>query len=120
MNIIFGREQAALIGENYTVLELDTIRFGPGGTELTAFCVVESMPILKMPQLESMKNLHANLLIEYRKKNWNYCEQALEHLIGFWGSELDTFYDNLRTRIKEYSENDPGDEWSGVVEKSLS
>ena len=115
MNIIFGREQAANLAESYTVLELDTIRFGPGGTELTAFCVVESMPILKMPQLESMKNLHQNLLIEYRKRNWNYCTQALEHLRGFWGDEVDTFYDNLIGRINEQIELGDNDAWDWRV-----
>ena len=120
MNIIFGREHAASLAERYTVLELDTIRVAKEGPEVIAFCVVESIAILDMPRLESMKNLHANLLIEYRKKNWNYCEQTIEHLIGFWGNELDTFYDNLRTRINEYKETDPGDEWTGIVEKAIS
>lgn len=116
MNIIFGREQAASLSERYTVLELDTIRFN--NTELTAFCVVESMPIMDMPRIESMKNLHENLLIEYRKRNWNYCEQALEHLTGFWGHDLDTFYDNLRQRVADYSKNEPNESWDGVVVKN--
>ena len=120
MNIIFGREHAAELSNTYTVLELDTIRIGNAGPELVAFCVVESVSILDMPKLESMKNLHSNLLVEYKKKNWNYCEQALEHLMGFWGQELDTFYTNLSERIADYKLNDPGDDWSGIVEKNLS
>jgi hypothetical protein len=119
MNIIFGRDNASALGENYTVLELDTIQVTEGGTELTAFCVVETVPILNMPKLESMKNLHANLLIEYRKKNWNYCNQALEHLRGFWNNEMDSYYENLQSRITEYIEQDPGPDWSGVVKKSI-
>lgn len=117
MNIIFGRDQALSLGERYTVLELDTIRVKPANTEITAFCVIESMPILDMPKLESMKNLHNNLLVEYKKRDWNYCIQALEHLSGFWGHEVDTFYDILRTRIQEYVNNEPSDDWDGVVER---
>ena len=116
MNIIFGRDQAASLAQRYTVLELDTIRVN--GTELTAFCVVESIPIMDMPKVESMKNLHENLIIEYRKRNWNYCEQALEHLTGFWGHDLDTFYDNLRQRVADYSKNEPNESWDGVVVKN--
>lgn len=115
MNIIFGRDQAAALNEKYTVLELDTIRILPSGTEVTAFCVVDSIPITDMPKVDSMQDLHRNLLIEYRKRNWNYCEQALEHLTGFWNHELDTFYDTLKQRISSYIENEPGDEWDGVV-----
>jgi len=118
MNIIFGRDQAAALSGRYTVLELDTIRVKSTDTEITAFCVVESIPILDMPRLESMKSLHENLLIEYRKRNWNYCTQAMEHLVGFWGHELDTFYDNLKDRIAEYQTNEPGDdEWNWVIEQ---
>ena len=115
MNIIFGREQAAKLAENYTVLELDTIRITSEGPEVTAFCVVETIPILKMSQLESMKSLHQNLLVEYRKRNWNYCNQALEHLVGFWGEDMDTFYQNLKGRLDEYEANAPGEDWSGVI-----
>jgi hypothetical protein len=117
MNIIFGRDQAMTLAEKYTVLELDTIRVSPSNKEITAFCVIESIPIMDMPKVESMKNLHENLLIEYKKKNWNYCIQALEYLTGFWGHEIDTFYDNIGSRIQNYSENDPGDTWDGVIVK---
>lgn len=118
MNIIFGKERAEPLMKNFTVLELDTIRLGED--EIVAYCVIDNIPITDMPKLESMKDLHANLLIEYRKKNWNYCVQALEHLMNFWNQELDSFYQNLLTRIREYMENDPGQEWTGVIEKSVS
>jgi len=120
MNIIFGRDRAAALSERYIVLELDTIRVGAGGPELTAFCVIETMPILDMPKVESMKKLHENLMVEYRKRNWNYCLQALEHLTGFWGNELDTFYENLNQRVSAYLEQEPETSWDGVVEKELS
>lgn len=118
MNIIFGREQVGLLSERYTVLELDTIRIMPNSTEVTAFCVLESIPILDMPRLESMKNLHENLMIEYRKRNWNYCLQALEHLENFWNGELDSFYTDLKNRIEEFVENEPEDNWDGVIVRS--
>lgn len=119
MNIIFGRDNALALGDNYTVLELDTIQHSEDGDQVTAFCVVDTISILDMPRLESMKNLHANLLIEYRKKNWNYCIQATEHLVGYWNKELDSFYENLLFRIKQHMEQDPGPEWSGVINKTV-
>lgn len=116
MNIIFGKERAEPLMDSFTVLELDTIRLGT--ENIVAYCVVDNIPITDMPRLESMKNLHANLLVEYRKKNWNYCVQALEHLMNFWNHELDSFYQNLLGRIREYMENDPGQQWTGVIEKT--
>ena len=120
MNIIFGREHAAMLETQHTVLELDTLRFGKDGDEVTVFCVVENIPILDMPKIEKMKELHANLMIEYRKQNWNYCEQAMEHLVGFWNHEMDTFYDSILSRVNQYKDESPAEGWDGVIEKSVA
>ena len=117
MNIIFGREQAESMQSKYTILELDTFKIGE--QIVTAFCAVDGIPILDMPKIESMKSLHANLLENYHKGDWNYCEQALEHLVGFWNHELDTFYDNLKQRIKEHENATLAENW-WVIEKHLS
>lgn len=109
MNIIFGRERADAMQDKYTILELDTFKIGD--QIVTAFCAVGSIPILEMPKIESMKSLHANMLENYRKCDWNYCEQALEHLSGFWNHELDTFYDTIAQRIAENKHQDLGSDW---------
>lgn len=117
MNIIFGRENAQAMAEKYTVLELDTIK-APNGQEIVAFCAVETIPILDLPRVDSMQSLHENLMINYRKRDWNYCTQAIEHLMGFWNHELDTFYTSISGRISEYLENEPDELWTGVIDKS--
>ncbi|CAB4138187.1 hypothetical protein UFOVP328_380 [uncultured Caudovirales phage] len=118
MNIIFGKENLPEVDEKYTVLELDTFRILPVQQLVTAYCLVENIPIQNLPKVESMRDLHENLLINYRKRDWNYCEQALEHLVGFWGSEMDTYYTTLIQRIAKYSEQDPGELFDGIIEKT--
>lgn len=122
MHIILGKENidSLDLSSKFTVLELDTFRLPPDGTETTAFCVVENIPILNLPKVEQMKDLHSNLLLNYRKKDWNYCTQALDFLVGFWGDEVDTFYQTMRERISVYSQQDPGPDWTGVIDKSIS
>lgn len=117
MNIIIDPDQIDRYRENYTVLELDTIRIVPMNKLVTAYCVVDTIPIVELPLTQSKINLHANLLINYRKRDWNYCHQALDHLIGSWNKELDSFYEDIRSRINAYMKNDPGDHWDGVIEK---
>ena len=92
MHIILGRENVDVLNldQKFVVLELDTFRLPPDGRLIPAFCVVENVPIMNLPKVESMKALHHNLLENFRKQDWNYCEQALEHLVGFWGDEVDT------------------------------
>ena len=117
MNIIIDPDQIDRYRENYTVLELDTIRIVPLNKLVTAYCVVDTIPIVELPLTQSKINLHANLLINYRKRDWNYCHQALDHLIGSWNKELDSFNEDIRSRINAYMKNDPGDHWDGVIEK---
>lgn len=120
MYIIFGKDKADELSTKYTVLELDTIRVVPGGQTLTAYAIVDLVPFSEIPTLEYQKNLHNNLMIHYRKKDWNFCEQAIENLEGAFGKELDSFYIELKSRIDGYKENNPGDDWDPAIEKQVA
>ena len=117
MHIIFGSQQATELADKYTVLELDTIQFSNSGLTETAYCLVEAIPIPDLPRVNGMKTLHENLIANYQKRDWNYCTQAIEKLMGFWGCELNSFYTELQNRILKYQENDPGDTWTHIVQK---
>lgn len=96
MYIIVGTEAAEKLKENYTVLELETHE--KDGKEITAYCVVDQIPIMELPTLEQYKNLHAEFVREYRKGNRKFCEDAVEHLMGKFNGELDSFYQVLMRR----------------------
>ena len=119
MNIIFGREAAEQSSNKYTVLELDRIKLEPTGPVLDAYCIVdkEQIPLGEIAQLENITRLHNKLMENYRRRDWNFCQQALDHLHGKWGGELNSFYDEISTRIAKYKEQDPGPDWNGVYEK---
>jgi len=120
MNIIIDPDQIDAYREKYTVLELDTIRILPENRTVTAYCVVENIPIPDLPQVENKKKLHATLMEHYRKRDWNVCDQALDHLVGCWNKELDSFYQEIRTRVAKYIEQDPGEDWDGIIEKHIT
>ena len=119
MHIIFGEEKAQVLGEKYAVLELDTFRFMPAGIVSTAYAVIESIPIQDLPQLSFQKDLHKNLMENYRKQDWNFCDQAIENLVGNFGKELDSFYAELQERINNFKENNPGTDWDPFIERVL-
>lgn len=96
MYIIVGTEAAEKLKENYTVLELETHE--KDGKEITAYCVVDQVPIVELPTLEQYKNLHAEFIKEYRKGNRKFCEDAVEHLMGKFNGELDSSYQVLMRR----------------------
>lgn len=120
MNIIFGTEMAKQAQDRYTVLELDTFNLLPTSEVVTAYCVVETIPIEEMPAIESLKDLHSNLMTEYRKRNWRYCEDAIAHLTGKWHGELNSFYAELYQRIQNLKQEDLPQDWTGRVDKTVS
>jgi len=116
MNIIFGDSAAQKAQEKYIVLELDTFQVDDQLT--TTYALVERVSLMEMLSLDRFKELHSNLMKEYRKRNWKYCEDAVEHLQGKWNGELDTFYAVLTERIQDLKTQSLGDDWSGIVLRS--
>ena len=84
-----------------------------------AYAVVEKIPLQEMATLDQFKTLHENLMVEYRKRNWKYCEDAMEHLKGRWNTELDTFYSEIYNRIQDLKTQLLPDDWIGAVIKSV-
>jgi hypothetical protein len=113
MNIIFG-DSINEIPDSFTVLELDTFRLVSEGRTATAYCVIEKIPLADFDKLEAYKKVHADLVENYRRQEWTYCEHAIEGLMGKWNGELDSFYSDLLLRVQAYQQNSPGDGWDGT------
>lgn len=119
MHIILGEESAIAMREKYVVLELDKIQLAEDGDVVPTYCVIgqEDIPLIEIAELERIKNLHRKLLENFYKKDWNFCEQALEHLQGRWKGTLNSFYDSISNRVAKYKDNDPGPNWNGIYKK---
>ena len=114
MHIILGDKITKEITDKYTVLELDNFRIKGRDHAVSAYCLVENVPITELPQAEQLRDLHAKMIQNYRLGNWKFCEDALEHLVGKWNGELDTFYKDLVQRIRTLKDQDPDPEWDGI------
>jgi hypothetical protein len=113
MNIIFN-ELLPTVPDNYTVLELDTFNVVSENKTVTAYCVVEKIPLSDFDKIDAYKKIHADLITNYRRREWTYCEHAIEGLVGKWNGELDSFYADLLLRIQGYRQQPPGDDWTGI------
>ncbi len=106
MNIIIGSDEAEKMQEKYTVLPLETLKFN-SNLELppvTAYCLIEQIPVPEMTKIEEQVALHTKFYENYQKGNFVFCEQALEHLKGKWGGEIDSYYDIMEDRISKYKD----------------
>jgi len=117
MHIIFG-DAVKQIPDSFTVLELDTFDLVNQNQTVTAYCVVEKIPLAEFALIEAHQGLHNNLLQYYRQRQWNYCEKVIQTLVGKWNGELDSFYLNLLERINTYKNTELDDSWSGNIIKT--
>ena len=120
MNIILGQENVVDLDGRYLVLELDTFVLAGRTDPITAFCVLEQPSLSEMFKLPEFLELHQNLVSNYKKQNWDYCKQAIEHLRGHWRGQVDSFYDDITQRIEQYQTNPPAPDWTGIINKSSS
>lgn len=99
MQLIFGRENAKVLRERYTVLDLETVE--KDGVKLEVFCVIpaEKIGIPDLPHLDNWIKLHHDFLNGYNSKHYDYCRQCIEHLMGKFGGEVDSFYSIILERI---------------------
>lgn len=97
MYIVVNAEAAEKLRENYTLLELETLDKGNG--PVTAWCVIEQVPLSELATLDQQKLLHAEFIKEYNAGNYKFCIDVAEHLMGKFGGEVDSFYEEILKRI---------------------
>jgi hypothetical protein len=114
MNIIFG-DNRKLIPDRFIVLELDTFYVKDADQRVPTYCVVDKVPLQELPLAEKWKDLHQSVIVEFRKQNWAFCQQAIADLRGHWAGELDTFYDELDRRIEQFKQEPPPADWDGCL-----
>lgn len=117
MYIFFGREHAEQVKDKHIVLPLDRIQLSPMGPTLDSFCVLESVPPSEIETLGQWTALHSNLMKNYWLANFGFCEQAIDHLKGKFNGELDSFYDEITSRL-EFLKVNPPQVWNdGILQK---
>jgi hypothetical protein len=105
------------VKSKYILLPLDTFYFADADKKSTAYCLIENTPIQEMFSIEQYRDLHQNLIKNYYLRNWNYCEQAVEQLLGRWNGDVDSFYNEMNVRVKAYKTQDPGPDWTGIISR---
>ena len=120
MNIILDSEQVETYRQNYTVLELDTIRFMPENRTVTAYCVLDRIGLSDLPKVEIKSNLHQAMIDAYKAKDWALCEQSLQGLLGFWSGAVDSFYEEILNRVQKLKTQDLDADWDPSIVKTTN
>jgi hypothetical protein len=118
MNIIFG-DSVNTIPDHYILLELDTFRRDSETEAVTAYCLVEKPAVDELVNIQAYKKIHADVIKYFKQRHWDYCEQAIQGLMGKWGGEMDSFYTDLLNRVNGYKQNEPPADWDGIRTKTI-
>tara|TARA_B100000780_G_C21082719_1_gene436095 strand:- start:776 stop:1135 length:360 start_codon:yes stop_codon:yes gene_type:complete len=111
MQIILGKEHAESIREKYIVLELDTFKMQD--EYVPSYCILDAgaIPLSEMQELPLWQENHQKLIENYRKQNWDFCEQMIDHISPKWGGSVASFYITLYGRIQELKSEKLGKDW---------
>jgi len=115
MHIILGEQNAQAASDKYVVLELDNFQPADRDGCISAFCVIENVPIDELAQVDRYRDLHQQMIKNYRAANWKFCEDALEHLRGRWNGEVDSFYDVIALRIQQQQQSADSSGWDPAI-----
>ena len=99
MQIIWHKDAVEQLKNTHTLLELET--FDVEGTPVTTYCVVPAEKIVfELNTVEHFKDLHSAFVRAYYSNDYKLCKDLSEHLMGKFGGELDTFYEEILSRFK--------------------
>lgn len=99
MDLIFGRENAEMLRDRYTVVELETVE--KDGVTLDVFCVIpaERIALGEIANIEHTTKLHNEFVDAVKRKDTKFINELSVHLMGKFGGELDSFYEEILKRF---------------------
>ena len=115
MHIILGEKNIREVSDKYVVLEMDVFRTSDQQELTSAFCLIENVPIHELSEVDRYRDLHQQLIKNYRAANWKFCEDALEHLQGRWNGEVDSFYSVISQRIQQHKQSPDPKHWDPAI-----
>lgn len=115
VTIIVGSSTAAVVGDNFGVLELDSIRVKGKSEPEDIYTILGREEVLGEESFQKLKQLFGEMRAAYRKQEWERAQKVLsscrQQQNGF---DLGRLYDLYEARIEAFQQTPPPPDWDGV------
>ncbi len=121
VTIVLG-DHTVRLAPDYASVELDLIKVKGKTEAVRIFTLMGDADFAKTQEFQALKDVHARVLVEYRRQNWDAAQAAMDEakaLIADYSGvgyihELAGFYALYESRILEYKAEPPPTDWDGV------
>ena len=114
VTIILGEETATAVENDLFCIELDKIAVKGKTDAIRIFTVLGNNDwVFHNTAWYMNQQQHEKFLDFYRNQNWLHAERFATDLKREW-PEMSDYYDVMLTRIYEFKDNSPGEDWDGV------
>ena len=114
VTIILGEETAEAVEHELFSVELDSIAVKGKKDAVRIFTVLGNNDwVFHNTSWYMNQQQHEKFLDLYRNQNWLHAERFATDLKREW-PEMSDYYDVMLTRIYEFKDNSPGEDWDGV------
>ena len=112
--IVLGPVTAERIGDEYFTLELDCIAVKGKKEGVNIFTVFYNPKDSDLPQWQKSRELHNEMLAQYRKQNWSRAVELVNKLENEFDGKMKHYYELWLERIEEMKNANLPKDWSGT------
>jgi adenylate cyclase len=113
--IIVGSKTALAVKDKFAILELDFIMVKGKKEPEVIYAIAGREDIANSGRFQRLRNLTIEMLACYRSRDWDGALEAIERgRKTDEGNTLEYLYHLYETRIRNYQENPPPEDWNGA------
>jgi adenylate cyclase len=113
--IIVGSKTALAVKDNFAILELDFIMVKGKKEPEVIYAIAGREDVANSGRFQRLRNLTIEMLACYRSRDWDGALEAIERgRTTDEGHTLEYLYHLYETRIRNYQENPPPEDWNGA------
>lgn len=111
---VIGQETNTNVEEAYATLKLDLIAVKGKKESVAIFTLLGDAEMKNTASFKTLKEHHNQMLESYFNQNWDLALSKINICRNLMNGVMSEYYDMLISRIDEFKNTSPGENWDGV------